>query len=336
MAMDQGSAIAEPISARGVPGVSGGKAPDSRTPCSPEFYRVLLDHVAEGVYFVDRDRRITYWGRAAEKLTGYSASEVVGRHCSDNLLMHVDDHGNQLCLGACPLSGAMADRKAYTAEVYLRHRAGHRVRVLVRTAPAVDARDNVLGAVEVFSDMSAQKEAEARLRELEAMAFLDPLTRVASRHYLQTVLSRMLSDVRRYGQNFGLLLFDVDHFKSVNDCFGHGVGDTVLAAVAKSMAGNLRTSDVLGRWGGEEFLALMPHIDRGQLTSAAERCRALVEASCVACAGSRVSVTVSCGGTMVETGDSQESALGRADQFLYRSKHGGRNRVTIGFLPGAV
>jgi diguanylate cyclase (GGDEF)-like protein/PAS domain S-box-containing protein len=298
---------------------------------SPEDYKMMLDHLVDGVYFVDLNRNITYWNPGAEKLTGYSKGEVVGRCCADNFLVHVDDAGTQLCTGQCPLTRAMADRNPHTAEVYLRHKSGHRVPVSVRVAPILDVRSNVLGAVEIFSDISLQKAAQARVLELEQMAFLDSLTQIGNRRYLEMNLERMVSELHRYGNPFGILLFDIDLFKSVNDRYGHSAGDAVLTAVARTLAVHLRTSDLIGRWGGEEFLALLPHITRDQLGNLAQRCRMLVEKVSVPCGPARAEPTISCGGTMAEAGDTLETAVARADECLYRSKKEGRNRVTIAF-----
>lgn len=305
--------------------------PSPQPALSPDAYKMMLDHLVDGVYFVDLDRNITYWNPGAESLTGYSKDEVVGRCCADNLLLHVDDAGTQLCTNGCPLTESMADRTPHTAEVYLRHKSGHRVPVSVRVAPILDVRSKVLGAVEIFSDISLQKAAQARLLELEQMAFLDSLTQIGNRRYLDRNLERMFSELGRYGNPFGILLFDIDHFKAVNDRYGHSAGDAVLTAVARTMAVNLRTSDLIGRWGGEEFLALLPHITRDQLGNSAQRCRILVEKVSVPCGPARAAVTISCGGTMAEAGDTVETAVARADECLYRSKEEGRNRVTIGF-----
>jgi len=133
------------------------------------LYKRLLDSLYDGVYFVDRERRITYWNRAAERLTGYAAEEVVGRSCSDNLLVHVDDAGRQLCLCGCPLWATMADHVPREADVHLRHKRGHRVPVSVRAMPITGDDGEVLGAVEVFHDNSAKREAQRRTEQLQQL-----------------------------------------------------------------------------------------------------------------------------------------------------------------------
>ena len=147
------------------------------------FHKKLLDSLFDGVYFVDTERQITYWNQGAENLTGYSASESVGRSCFDNFLAHVDGKGCALCTGGCPLSKTIEDGERREAEVFLRHKLGHRVPVCVRVAPIRSECGKILGAVEVFSDVTAKEQAERRVRELESMAFLDSLTSLPNRRY---------------------------------------------------------------------------------------------------------------------------------------------------------
>jgi PAS domain S-box-containing protein len=139
-----------------------------------EFYKHLLDNLYDGVYFVDRDRRITYWNRAAEELTGFSADEVVGRCCFDNLLNHTDHCGEQLCHGRCPLHFTIEDGVSREADVFLCHKQGHRVSVSVRAAPIYDDQGCIVGAIEIFSDNTAKLNAqESSARLAQALGKLD-------------------------------------------------------------------------------------------------------------------------------------------------------------------
>jgi PAS domain S-box-containing protein len=122
---------------------------------SPTFYATLLDNLYDGVYFVDRERRITFWNKAAERITGFTKAEVVGKRCADNLLRHVDNRGNSLCEGACPLSYTLNDSQPRSASVFLHHKDGHRLPVAIRVAPITDHQQKIVGAVEIFRDNSA-------------------------------------------------------------------------------------------------------------------------------------------------------------------------------------
>lgn len=292
------------------------------------FYKTLLDNLYDGVYFVDKDRRITYWNKGAEGITGYPASDVVGKHCSDDILVHVDREGNNLCLGMCPLSDTISDGKARSSDVYLRHKDGHRVHVFVRVAPIRGDDGRIAGGIEVFTDNTPAAEALERFAELERLAFLDSLTGLANRRYAEITLNARIEELQRYGWRFGVIFIDIDHFKAVNDRHGHDAGDEVLKMVAKTLQNSVRSFDVVSRWGGEEYVAVIAHVEGDELAATANRCRALVEQSSLH-AETPIHVTISLGATLARQDDTVASLLKRADGLMYKSKAAGRNAVTM-------
>lgn len=297
---------------------------------SVSFHAKLLDCIFDGVYFVDSDRKINYWNRGSESLTGYSTGEAVGKHCYDNFLMHVDDTGCALCTNGCPLASTIRDGQRRQADVYLRHKLGHRVPICVRVAPITDRSGKIVGAVEVFSEISARKAVERRVHELEGMAFRDSLTCLPNRRYTELKIKQSFEECQHFGRSCGLLMFDIDHFKQVNDRYGHDAGDAVLKAISATLAKSLRDNDTIGRWGGEEFLAVLLDVKAGELRDLAERCRCLVAESGALFGESRIMVTVSVGATLVTQRDSIPAAITRVDQLMYASKSSGRNRITMG------
>jgi diguanylate cyclase (GGDEF)-like protein/PAS domain S-box-containing protein len=294
------------------------------------FHAKLLDSISDGVYFVDLQRQITYWNRGAERLTGYSAGEAVGRHCPDNFLVHVDAAGHALCINGCPLASTIRDGQAREAEIFLRHKLGHWVPVSVKVAPITDQSGQVIGAVEVFSDATAKKKMERRVHELESMAFRDGLTCVPNRRYTELKVKQALEEFQEFGKSFGLLMLDIDHFKQVNDLHGHDAGDAVLKVVSDTLVGSLRENDLVGRWGGEEFLLVLSNVNAHVLAGLAGRCRILIAESVVLRDQIRICVTASGGATLFKHGDSVQSAIKRADGLMYVSKASGRNRITVG------
>lgn len=295
-------------------------------------YKAIIDHLFDGVYFVDRDRVITYWNLGAERITGYTASEVVGRSCRDGILNHVTPDGVPLCTGDCPLKGTMADGEPREADVFLHHAEGHRVPVLVRCAPLRDEQGTITGAVESFSADRGARTTRVELRELRQSARTDALTGVHNRAFLEGRLRAMAAEADHHGQSdAAVVMLDIDRFKQVNDTWGHEAGDRVLRMVATSVRGNLRSSDLVGRWGGEEFLVLLYGIeDDDTLRTVVDKTRKLVAWSRLDLDEQRVSVTLSMGATRWRSDDTPESAVARADALMYQSKHGGRDRVTVG------
>jgi diguanylate cyclase (GGDEF)-like protein len=168
-----------------------------------------------------------------------------------------------------------------------------------------------------------------RAKELAQFAFLDPTSQIGNRRYLEQQLAQQLDQHFKSGAPLGIMLADLDAFKSVNDTYGHAAGDVALLTVARTLSNCLRASDIVGRWGGDEFLAILPGITLQALAKASEKIRKLVAKSTVAVDGTQISVTISLGAAMVAPGDSPQSLLKRADQHLYASKQSGRNRVSL-------
>lgn len=288
-----------------------------------------MDNAGDAIYAVDRSRKILYWNEMAEKITGYTGEEMVGRHCFDNILGHVDDEGHQLCTHGCPLSASIADGSAREAFAYLQHRKGHRVPVRVMVSPIRDAKGEITGAVELFSDNSASAAARDKIQALERLAMLDSLTHIPNRRYFDNNISSRFEEMTTAGVGFGIVMIDIDEFKQVNDKHGHQVGDEVLKVVARTLSTNMRPNDVVGRWGGEEFVALICGVNADELRAVAERLRALVEASAYPMEEGPVAVTISVGTAMAQEGRSAEETIAAADRAMYSSKRSGRNKVSM-------
>ena len=293
----------------------------------PEFYRGLVDAMSDGVYFVDRNRRITYWNSGAEQITGYEGPAVVGRRCQDDLLNHVDGEGNKLCQVGCPLLATMHDGVPRTAEIFLHHKDGHRVPVEVRASPITDAGGRIVGAVEVFNDVSPKMAAIEQARMLERLVYIDPLTEAPNRRLLEASLRSRVDELDRYGWGFGLIGMDLDHLKAINDRYGHQVGDKALCVVAKTLSGAARSFDVVGRWGGDEFTALITNATAREVLGIAERFRALVGSAVVPVGDLQVPLGISAGVAIARVGETPEELIGRTDSLLYRAKQAGGNRI---------
>ncbi len=293
-------------------------------------HETLLDSLFDGIYYVDRDRRITFWNKAAERITGYTREEVIGSCCADNLLRHVDESGRELCMSGCPLSATMADGDVHEAHVYLHHKQGHRVPVSVRVSPVRDESGAIVGSVEIFTDNSSFHQILREMEQLKHDAYMDELTGVGNRRYGEMTLNTRIHELNASGRPFGLIFFDIDHFKRCNDTYGHAVGDEVLVMVAKTVMNILRRMDSIARWGGEEFIVILPSIDLKTLQTVSERIRVFIETSFLVTRGIRLNVTASLGATLARPGDTVESVVRRADGLMYASKTSGRNRVTTG------
>jgi diguanylate cyclase (GGDEF)-like protein len=211
---------------------------------------------------------------------------------------------------------------------------------------ALDLRVEVISAVLVVTcavwfalAASYISNLRARLRSLlqqiAALATRDALTGLSNRRQIDLDLEASVRHAQRHGVPLCVALVDVDHFKAVNDRFGHTVGDEVLMSVAGCLAGSLRAGDHVGRFGGEEFLLVLPGATVAQATSLLERLRARLEALQVLPSGERP-VTASFGLAAWRGDESAADLVRRADQALYRAKNAGRNRVVADSLFGAI
>ena len=297
---------------------------------NPEFYKDIIDNLYDGVYFVDRDRRITYWNKGAERITGYKADHVKGRLCRDNILNHITANGIELCLTNCPLAASMEDGLPREAEVFLHHRNGHRMPVIVRASPIRNKDGEIIGAVETFSNNEQVIQARRQVDELRQSVFTDPLTDIGNRRYLEEGIHAAKGAADRETSIAGLIFIDIDNFKQINDTYGHEVGDQILLMVVRTLKYNLRSTDLLGRWGGDEFIAIIHDAQKiSTLQDIAKKLRVMVEKSRLDLESTRLSITVSIGATLLQKDETAEDFFRRADQLMYKSKQTGRNQVTV-------
>lgn len=294
-----------------------------------ESYKRIVEDLHDGLYFVNKDRVITFWNKAAEHISGFTAEEVVGRPCSENILTHVDEEGKSLCLGMCPIAEAMKEGDSREAKIYMHHKNGHRIPVSVRVSSLVDEEGKVIGGVELFTDISNQAANELRVKELERLALLDSLTQLANRNYIENEIQSRFEENKRFKVSFGILFIDIDHFKQFNDTYGHHAGDDVLKFVANTFTANARPFDLYGRWGGEEFVGVIRNINKSDLETLGKRMVSLIESSYLMHGSEKLKVTISMGATLIREKDTVDSLLKRADELMYQSKSEGRNRLTI-------
>jgi len=294
-----------------------------------KVFKTLVDDMAYGVCLVGTDGRVTYWNRAAEQITGFSKDEVIGEQSCDDILKPVDKEGNSLHDHGSPLGASLEDGQAHETTLFLHHKDGHRFPVSASVAPILDGNGKIIAAAEVFRENSIVVAAQERIEELETLSLIDPLTKLGNRLYIEMNLLAKLHELRRYGWPFGVLFMDVDDFKDINDAEGHDTGDKMLVIASKALRGQSRPFDVVGRWGGDEFFAIVVHVSAEQLLSIAERYRCVITDARLHEGSEIIQTTVSVGATLGRPDDSVDSLYRRVDQLMYESKAAGKNRVTL-------
>jgi diguanylate cyclase len=165
------------------------------------------------------------------------------------------------------------------------------------------------------------------LEQVESKAMIDPLTQVFNRGTYNMEIAQMIKEFKRYKNPAALMIIDIDHFKTFNDDYGHKVGDAVLALVASLIKGAVRDTDMVFRYGGEEFVVLLDNLDLKNALTVAEKIRAQIESHHLTNKANVLNVTVSIGLSCFKEGDVESSIFERADKALYQGKQNGRNRV---------
>lgn len=246
-----------------------------------EQFQEVVESLHDGLYVVDEQRCVLFWNKAAERITGFCKEEVVGRSCKDNVLCHVDENGSQLCLAQCPLSATIEHSQNREAEVYLHHKAGHRVPVLVRTSPRLDASGHCCGAIELFTDMSSGSFLWERFSELQKVALIDPVLELPNRRFVQQQLQSQLAQLKRFHLPFGVAQFRIPQYGARVREYGEDSVLQLRQVLAATIRRNLRPYDFMGIWDVDEFCGIFPNMDHGSLRIAAGRIASLLMRSAV-------------------------------------------------------
>jgi diguanylate cyclase (GGDEF)-like protein len=304
----------------------------------PELLALLVDRINVGIVSVSPEMTILQWNRFMQAHSGVAATELLGQ----NLFQRFPELPRPW-LERKIRSVFLLKTFAFTSWRRRPHLFAFKDHRLI-TGDAETMRQDcafvplieggVVRAVSIVlidttDTFESQRRLDLALADLAAQSERDGLTGVYNRRKLEQVLELEVSRARRYHGLLSVLMFDIDHFKKVNDRFGHVVGDDAIRHVAKVAQDTLRTTDVLGRYGGEEFLALLPEVGIEGALVAGERVRRAVAEHPLDSAGKELSVTISVGAATFTPALATGLVLvDQADQALYRSKSDGRNRVT--------
>lgn len=264
---------------------------------------------------------MVYVNEAFTRLTEYTFEEAVGR--SPRILQSSD---TELATKRT-IKQALQDQASVRVTIKNYSKSGRQYWLDLSILPLRDATGEVTHFVAIERDVTEQKLLEEKL---EALSMTDSLTGLLNRRCFEQNLAREFSRCKRQGGGYALLMLDVDHFKSINDSFGHQVGDLTLKTLAKRCQQNLRAHDSMARLGGEEFCVLLPLADTQAAFRVAEKLRTSIANQAFSHDGLEVAVTISVGLSQWDAADGDAlSALERADKALYEAKQTGRNRIYV-------
>lgn len=283
-------------------------------------YQAIVDHTFDGIIVVSAQQEITFANPAANQLFCYD--DLVGLPLSDlipdKFKSKHDDYVD-----------SFRDGQTQARPMHLR--AG--VKGVTKTGQEISlevtlAKITVDGRHEMMAIIRNMSETSELLRDLNIAAHTDPLTGLKNRRFTEPLVEKEWTRFVRYGHAFSLLFLDLDHFKRVNDIYGHAAGDVVLQTVAGIIGAHVRASDTLCRWGGEEFLILLPESTQDQACIIAEKIRRAVEEMVVTYDGQAIRLTISIGvATSTNSDHGYQALIDKTDDNLYQAKKQGRNRV---------
>lgn len=296
---------------------------------SERFLSTVFESIHDPFCIVDRDYRIVRANDAYAAFRGVTLDELMSRVCFEAL------EGSTHPCKECAVSKTFESRDPCVTERVSPAAGGEDVWLETYTYPVFDESGEVTHVIEYTRDITERKRSEFErtrlIKELEYLSRTDRLTKLFNRGALIERLESEVDRVNRYGSSLSVILCDIDHFKSINDTYGHAEGDRALEVVSKILSDEVRSADIVGRHGGDEFMVILPETALASGREIADRIRRAVQnADFLLSTGVQQHITLSIGLTMYDQSDGDfNPMMKRADDALYISKRGGRNRVSV-------
>lgn len=290
----------------------------------------ILESLYDGFFILDADYHVRCWNRGVETMLGYPLLEMYGQPWS-NRFMREDGsacpHG-QSNESAPLMEQALQTGRPVVSQMVMTRTDGRQLDVEAQAIPLFDDRGRLLGVLQILRDLTRSgRRRNGEIAELKLAASRDALTSLANRGELEAQLTQLVIDYSRdQSRPFCVIFADADHFKAINDTHGHVVGDHVLIDLARLLEQETYSGELVGRYGGEEFIILCPDTSLEEGLRRAERIRHAIEMSQVG-GNKLLHVTSSFGISQSAPGDTAEQILRRADEALYLAKNSGRNRT---------
>jgi len=295
---------------------------------SERFLNTIFDSIRDPFSIMDRNYRIIRLNEAYAQMKGKSVDSLIGKRCYEVL-----GTKGVVCDG-CVIEKTFHSGDPCAKDKHIILANGSDAWVEIYTYPILDDKGRVSHVIEYTRDITDRKRSEEEkqrlIEKLEHLSKTDGLTGLLNRRALTERLSYEIDRAKRYGSDLSLVLCDVDNFKQINDLYGHAGGDSALQNVSGTLKGMLRKTDIAGRYGGDEFIMILPETSMTGAVSLAEKIRASIESSEFRLEGDKtarmsLSIGVTC---LAAASDTIDSFVKRADDAMYASKQSGRNKVS--------
>jgi len=281
----------------------------------------------DGVYFVNSERKITYWNKAAEEISGYKAEEIIGKCCQSNILDHIDCDGRSLCDSGCPLFATILDGRQRRDEVFLRHKDGYRVLIHVNIFPIIEGGRNI-GAVEIFTPRMSTRHDYCRAQIQPAVTFDSRSNSDSSNEEAESYIAFKLQELRRSQNNFCVIFFDIENLEVVYEKYGSEVARNLQESVYKSIYFNIRPTDHFSYWENKGFIGVFEVNKEYEATLLADKVRYLVEGTDIPQKMGNFSISTSIGVTMANEHDTITSVVDRAHKVMLQCDNTSGTRIS--------
>ena len=265
-------------------------------------YRNLIENLYEGLFYVDKNRRIKFWSKGAEKITGYSKYEAINNVCSEDFLNPTDADGKKRINDFNLFNQTLKNGMSKQYELTITHKDGHNVPIAIRIAPMYDSKDEIAGATQLFTDNRDHLEHLVTDSEEYQQSYIDPVTKLPNKASIEMSIDIKLSEYRRYNRPFGLLFFEIDNFEKLDNIYGDEFDENVLTTISELLLEDIRPFDIAGSWSEKEFAIVLVNVDEDSVKIIANRLIKHIENINFTIGKGSLDITLSIGGIIATVG----------------------------------
>lgn len=292
-------------------------------------YQNLLENLYEGVFYVDLNRKIKYWSKGAEKITGYTSEEMIGKYCGKTYLAHTTLNNEPLCETGCLFRETLLTGTYRKSEVFLKHKKGHKIHVSVRVSPMYNMEGKIIGATQIFTNNEYYFKHKTANEDESYALYFDRLTKLPSQYSMKLKIKAKIQEFRRYGWKFACFLLEIDNFVEYKRKLDSAKMDELIISISQLVKINLRPFDIISRWQANQFMVLMVNVSEDYLEMLSERLRKSILKKGLPSLKKNVGPSLSIGTSIVTEGISLEELIEKVTKLKNKSVEKGGNCATI-------
>jgi len=278
----------------------------------PETYRDILDSLQIGVSVLDLQKKIVFWSDGAEQITGYARIDVLGHSSEENILLHCNQIGCEMCAGKCPTATALHQVRPVEAMSFIHHKSGHRTPVHSWAIPLRDKQGSLIGIIQTFEPEFAVAGPDPNDRSMQERGCLDDITGLPNQAMMHSHLREMLGTFAELQIPFGIFCVEVFELSQFRARYGQEAATSMLLVLARTLRNAVWPADFVGRWSESQFLVILSGCAEDAVQSVSQRVFKMLSSATIPWWGEELSVAVSIGRTGALAGDTVESLLQRA------------------------